>query len=148
MKLEDINKENIHKVPEGYFDELPQLIQSKIADQQKTADPVYKRNNALRYSFQLALPVAIILMVVGYFAFFKNTSQELSPEEMLAEVDTNELVLYLEESEITTEEIIENIDLENIEFDFNQTDSDLIDDMSEEELDGLLNDYEDFDDIL
>lgn len=148
MKLEDINKKNIHKVPEGYFDELPQMIQSKIAEQNVITSGTFQRSKAFRYGFQLALPVAILLMVVGYFAFFNNTSAELSPEDMLAEVSTDELVDYLEESEITTEEIIEGIDLETVELDFEEKETDLMEGVDENELDELLNDYEDFDDIL
>jgi len=139
MKLEDIKKKNIHKVPDEYFDKLPQIIQSKAINSKNSAVSLY---GSLKY----ALPAVIILAITVYFTLFNRTETTVSPEEMLAEVSTKELILYLEDSEISTEEIIESIDMESIELDFEE-DAELLNDINEDELDLLLEEYGD-EDIL
>jgi hypothetical protein len=105
-KLEDIPKNHPFKVPEAYFDKLPGIIQSRIG--QKEPMPYF------RYAFQYALPVAILVTIAVIF-FLPNSEQTV--DTMLASVSTEELVVYLEQSDITTEELLESMDLnaENLE---------------------------------
>jgi len=142
MKLDDSHKKNIHKVPEGYFDELPQVIQSRIAEQNSKRSQLW-----LSYSLKYALPV--ILLIVVFALSITDFNNQETPEELLAEVTTEELILYLEESDITTEELIEAVDYESLELEFEE-ETEIIDDseIDEEEIEQLLNDYQDIDDIL
>src|SRR5688572_23156478 len=109
-KLEDIPKNHPFKVPEGYFDRLPGIIQTRVAEK----SDVKETKPYFRYALQYALPV-IVLAIVAAIYFVPNSPQ--SVENMLASVSTEELVAYLEQSEITTEELLESMDLnsENIE---------------------------------
>lgn len=136
MKLEDINKKNIHQVPDKYFDELPLKIQSRI--QQESVSKTWVFTYGLRY----ALP-ALLLLIVSIYLITQPKVNE-SPEQLLAEVSTEELISYLEASDITTEEIMESIEISEFEFEFKTSDTDLIDDLdfSDEELDALINDFE------
>ena len=109
-KLDDISKNHPFKVPEGYFDRLPGIIQARVAEnvKAKEAKPYF------RYAFQYALPI-IALAIVAVIYLTPSTPQTI--DTMLASVSTEELIAYLEESEMTTDEILERMDLsdENVE---------------------------------
>lgn len=137
MKLEDIKKDNIHQVPEGYFEELPQKIQARIA-QPKPSTSMF-----LLHSLKYAIP-ALLLAAVSIYYLTNQKPADISPEDMLAEVSTSELINFLEDSEITTEEIIENIDITSTDIRFEQEDTELLNDFNETELEELLDEYDDF----
>jgi len=109
-KLEDIPKNHPFKVPDGYFEKLPGVIQARIAEQTH----VRESKPYLRYALQYALPV-LILGVAAVIYLMPGTPQ--NTESLLASVSTEELVAYLEESEISTEELLDQFELnaENIE---------------------------------
>ena len=94
-KLDDIPKKHPFTVPEGYFNSLPGIIQSRVAEKSgvRVAKPY------VRYALQYALPV-LILVVVSVFYLVPRSSQDVN--SLLASVSTEELAAYLEESEITT----------------------------------------------
>ena len=113
MKLEDIDKKNIYKVPERYFDELPMKIQAKIEKQSAT------REHALNWNlwWKIAVPA---MAVVLFFVLIKTpeTARPQTPEELLAQVSANDVIAYLELTDISTDEILEEIDIAAIEMDF------------------------------
>jgi hypothetical protein len=105
-KLEDIPKNHPFKVPEGYFDSLPGIIQARVAEkfEVKEAKPYF------RYALQYALPV-VVLAIVAVIYLFPTNPQDV--DTMLASVSTEELVAYLEQSDITTEELLNEMDLDS-----------------------------------
>ncbi len=105
-KLEDIPKKHPFKVPDGYFDSLPGIIQARVADKSK----VEEAKSYFRYALQYALPV-VVLAIVAVIYLFPSNPQDV--DTMLASVSTEELVAYLEESEITTEELLDEMDLDS-----------------------------------
>ena len=105
-KLEDIPKNHPFKVPEGYFDRLPAIIQSRVAEKL----PVKEAKPYFRYALQYALPV-VMLAILAVIYLVPSAPKDV--ETMLASVSTEELAAYLEESEITTEELMEEMDLDN-----------------------------------
>ncbi len=142
-KLEDIDKKNIHTVPEDYFEKLPGIIQSRAVESAKVrgSNPVFTR-------LKLVLPAAMVVLVAVYFAVFNNSSiADASPGDLLAEVETEALVAYLASSDITTEEIIENIDLAAIEFEFETENSLLFEDSDTEALEEFADDYFDISEL-
>ena len=104
-RLEDIPKKDIFKVPEGYFEDLPSIIQARVAGQKKERAFLPSFSYALRY----ALPV-VILGAVGYFWF--NPSQPKTAESILATIETEDLVAYLNETDLTTDELLESVQLD------------------------------------
>ncbi|MFZ1807092.1 MAG: hypothetical protein WAU36_07725 [Cyclobacteriaceae bacterium] len=112
MKLEDIPKKNVFKEPEGYFDELPGIIQSRIAEKERKPSGAPSLGLVLRY----ALPV----LAVGFalFLIFRQSDPMTSnPEELLASVDAEALSSYLIESDLTTEELLDFAQLDNEDID-------------------------------
>jgi hypothetical protein len=104
-KLEDIPKKDVFKVPEGYFENLPSIIQTRVTGQKKERAFLPSFSYALRY----ALPV-VILGAIGYFWF--NPAQPKTAESILATIETEDLVAYLTETEMTTDELLESVQLD------------------------------------
>lgn len=107
-KLEDIPKKQVFNVPEDYFDNLPAQIQSRIATGEK--------NPGIRPAYRYALPYALPLMlaVVAAVFFYKPAPDA---ESILASVETSEMIYYLHESPMSTEDLIENIDFNSADLD-------------------------------
>lgn len=103
-KLENIPKKNIYKVPEGYFDQLPMVLQARIEALQPKAQP----KPWLQYSFRYALPMVILAAATIFL--FKPRQSEV--EKLLASVSTTELVAYLQETTLTTEDLLEDYEFD------------------------------------
>jgi hypothetical protein len=125
-KLEDIPKKSIFEVPEGYFDRLPGVIQSRIAEK----SPVRDQQSYWVLSLRYALP-AIVLIAASIFVYQNYYSnQATDAESILASIDSQELVNYLDDDNVSMEEILEDVDVNEInpdelntmEFDFSETD--------------------------
>ena len=132
-KLEDIPKNNIFEVPEGYFDKLPGVIQSRVAAKEKQSTiGVYG----------LALKVALPLLTIGLavFLIFRENDPHGSPEDLLASVSTEQLSDYLIDTDLSTDELLDNLDLN--ELDVNALNEEILyeefdNDLLEEYVDGL-----------
>lgn len=95
-KLEDIPKKNVFETPEGYFEHLPSRVQARISSR-KAGSRSWTRL-AVRY----ALPVFLAVAVFTVWKVNTGSARSASYEEILASVDTNTLVSYLEENGIVT----------------------------------------------
>lgn len=104
-RLDDIPKHDFFKVPEGYFQKLPTRIQSRLASPERRSTPV------LRYALTYVLPLFLVAVVVLWL----SRPSVPGAETLLSEVETTDLIQYLQENEVTTEEIIEQIDLSDEE---------------------------------
>ena len=107
-KLEDIPKKNIFEVPDGYFDRLPMKIQARVETTDKTR-PIPIWNLALRY----ALPVVI----VGFALFYYFKPKPDQTENLLASISNENLIAYLDESDIEESDLLEIAN-------FNESDAD------------------------
>lgn len=96
-KQNEIPKKLPFEVPEGYFDTLPGIIQSRVAKQPQEGTPYF------RFALQYAIPVVIVAAAA---LFFLMPEKHQSTESLLASVSTEELVAYLEESDMTTEDLV------------------------------------------
>ncbi len=105
-KLEDISKKDIFTVPDGYFDMLPTIIQTRIANKEGVKDsrPYFKV--ALRYG----LPLVIVLM--GGIFWLNKSALPSQPESILASVQTEDLIAYLNDSEITTDDLLDVVNFD------------------------------------
>lgn len=104
-RLEDIPKKTLFEVPEGYFDKLPGVIQARVASQQP--EPAWSGYS--RMAIRFALPVVVIGAAV---VFFLNDRTSVSTEDMLASIESEQLVAYLEETEVNTDDLLEFAPLE------------------------------------
>jgi len=105
-KLEDIPKKNPFDVPEGYFEKLPNIIQSRVSP------AGYRFNGAARLVFQFAFPIVVIAVVAGLF-WISRPNADISAEKMLASIQTEDLVAYLKDMDFTTEELLNAAELDD-----------------------------------
>ena len=104
-KLEEIPKKEVFKVPEGYFENLPGIIQARVTQQhnRQEAAPVFM------FALKYALPV-IVVFALGLF-WFTGKDEVPTAESILASIQTDDLVAYLDEDDLTTEELLEDVSL-------------------------------------
>jgi hypothetical protein len=104
-KLEDIPKKQNFEVPDGYFEKLPGIIQSRVTQQPKESSWWLDHRFALRF----AVP-SVIFLAVSIF-WFSRSQMDKSVETILASVQTEDLITYLSESDFTTDELLEDVQL-------------------------------------
>src|SRR6188474_1811220 len=102
MKLEDISREHPFKVPDGYFEKLPGVIQARVA---KPESKIW-----FTPTFRLAMPVVVIAVLVGALWITSRTTGD-SIEDQLDEIQTQELMAYLDENELPVELLTEDVSL-------------------------------------
>lgn len=110
-RLEDIPKKNLFEVPDGYFEKLPLRIQERVSS--PTPAFAWFSFSVLKY----ALPV-VVIAVAGVIWLAQSPS--LTIEEQLGAIQEEQLVAYLNDSDLTTEELTEAVtfskeDIENLE---------------------------------
>lgn len=103
-KLENIPKKQVFEVPEGYFESLPGKIQARIVHGKTDREPAF----VFRYKLQYAIPL-VALFTVGIF-WYSTMNPPTDIEGILASVQTEDLVAYLGNSEMTTEELLESVE--------------------------------------
>jgi hypothetical protein len=124
-KLEDIPKNELFTVPEGYFEKLPGRIQSRIVAGSSSEPSFF-----VAYKLQYILP-AVLVVASGVTFWLSGLPTENSSENLLASVETSDLIAYLNDSELTTEDVIENVN-------FDQEDlNEIEDEVYDEHLDGV-----------
>lgn len=104
-KLEDIPRKNIFEVPDGYFEKLPGIIQSRVTSGEKQSRPVF--SSALR----LAVPLVLVMAIAAVF-WLDRPEADANPQSILASVQTEDLVAYLSEADFTTDELLDDVELD------------------------------------
>jgi hypothetical protein len=130
--LENAPKNHPFQVPDGYFDRLPAKIQSRLQEDR----PVVAHAPFGRYAWKLALPVVLVMVAA---VFYLKPFASADAETMLASIETQDLVAYLEQSDLTTEELLESIDAGAVDLDVDALEEEVYMEMlfTEEELEGL-----------
>ncbi len=133
IKLEELPRKQIYEVPAGYFDELPMRIQERVTAGNRATHWQPTRG----FAWKLALPVVALLLMVAYFGI-RLQRQDIDVAAMLDEVPTEVMIAYLEESDLSTEEFLSVVDLEDLDLDaMLEQETRLLDDS---EVDALLED--------
>ncbi|MCF6359432.1 MAG: hypothetical protein L3J29_01570 [Cyclobacteriaceae bacterium] len=136
FKLENFSKKGSFSVPDGYFDKLPTIIQAKAIESTKKAF-VFNTGMALKF----ALPSVVLLMLVGYFGYkYQNgtTNTDANIELMLADISTEEMVQYLDQTDLSSEDLLELVSFEGEQIDDFAIE---LENISEEELEFLIDDF-------
>jgi len=97
MNLEKQNRRNIFHTPDEYFEELPSRLQKRVTSSTRTTtiQPLV---------WKVALPALAIILAIFLFP-----SQEVQEPSF----DSAQIVAYLDDSDITTIDIIEEFDVDN-----------------------------------
>ncbi len=131
-KLDDIDKKETFKVPDGYFEDLPLKIQQRISTGQK------KQRRGIPV-WSLAMAASVIVILTFIFLIPDNNS---AAEDMLAEIPQDELIAYLDQLELDEFDIAsamgEDVNAINLE------DMNILDgiDLGDEAIDDVLLEYD------
>lgn len=141
FKLNEMPKKQVYSAPDDYFDNLPTIIQSRVIKQERKLFFFPNWSSAIRY----ALPALALVLMVTYFGVRINNNN-IDVQAMLEDIPTEELVLFLAESDISTEEILSMVDLN--EFDIDGMIEEEIQLLDDNEWDDLLEEYPDYEDEI
>lgn len=106
--LNDIPKKEIFEVPDGYFEHLPQVIQSRITKPKKQERPYLQV--VVRYA--LAIVIAFVVLWLWF-----GPSKQQTAEELLAGVQAEELIQYLNETGVELDDIFSSLEIDEVEVD-------------------------------
>ena len=128
--LDDIDKiKHPFKVEDGYFDDLTQSIQERVSSSKP-------RSYSFRWQWSLA---PALLVVLALFLWLNtNQSSSLNSEELIAQVSTTDIISYLENSELSEQDLLS---LTNDETLIDLTDIDQIN-LQDEDLEDLMNTFD------
>lgn len=101
MKKHD--KEHPFKVPEDYFKNFPEKLQNRIADNR----PVSLMRRPEVYWAAAAAVVIMVLSIVLRFSGEEGTSAQ---RDFMASLQQEDIIAYLDASELYDDDIIENIE--------------------------------------
>ena len=134
IKLDNIDKKHPFSVPDGFFAELTNDIQSRVTEKPKRQ---WIPAGQLKWVLAGSLMLALIFVVI-----FRPSPAQISIEDMLAEVSEQDLLAYLDMNDFTESELLEGLSDEEI--DQLWTEEDVLEDLNldGEDLDELLMDYE------
>jgi hypothetical protein len=133
-KLSELDKKVPFTVPEGYFDELTLSIQNRI---HKKPERAWLPQGQLRWAL-----VAASLVILLTTVWVLTPNQEMSAEQLLAQVSEDDLIAYLDIQDISEDDLLEGVNTEII--DQLWTDDDALDDLEIDniDIDDILFEYE------
>ena len=102
IRLDDLKKETPFSVPDGYFDKLPQIIQSRIV-----SEPIRKPLMGWSWQRSLALVSAMALMIVLVWVTVPERQGSLG-QEPLSDISDASIVDYLEDQNISYYDLSEH----------------------------------------
>jgi hypothetical protein len=106
-KLEDIPKKPVFKVPDGYFEELPMVIQARMTERRR---PLLAE--VLKYGVRFALPVTAIIIAAVFW--FRPVA---SVESQIAEIDVDQIAYYLDDADTQSDDVHDVSDFTSTELD-------------------------------
>lgn len=136
FRLEEIPRKQIFQVPERYFDELPGIIQSRIAE--KEYSPWWRVYLTPANGWRVAIVTAVVTLILVFSGVFNREVVNVSAESLLADVSLEDLIEYVEYSDISTDEILAEVDFSDYDMDFLMgEDIQLIDDLDFQDLEEI-----------
>ena len=143
FNLDGFKEEDLFKVPDGYFDKLEDEILSKTVELNAEVSstkviPLFSKQ--VRLSIAAAI---LLLMSVGivWTNFYSSPAESIDVEAMISEISSEDLVAFLDESDITTDELLAQLDLNEVNLIEEGEGFGLIED---DELDEILEELEEF----
>jgi len=103
--LDELEKSKEFQIPEGYFDQLQKDVFSEI-DKESAARPAAK---TLHFRAFYRVAASIALLAASIFTFWYSSNQRVEAQsdysEILSEVSDDEIIAYLEYSDVSYSEI-------------------------------------------
>lgn len=140
-KLENVEKKEIFSAPDGYFEQLQNNVFDKINSiDEQASEP--KSKQRFFNPFWMSVAAAITVLLITFFSL-RDSVKNIGNDDyyaLISEVSSDEIIAYLEQSELSISEIEQALGMEDLEdLPVNGTDS--FDSYTEEELDDLYEYY-------
>lgn len=133
IDIESLERKSPHQVPDGYFDELPLKIQSRIITEKESTRGVYISKMQLVWS----MTAAVAIFFLGWL-WYPQSNEQLNAEQLLADINSEDLIEYLYEEDISTDEILATIDQSYLIEEMTDLENDMINEgISEEDLENI-----------
>ena len=104
IDIENLRKENIFKVPENYFNDLPMRIQAQTSGKTKVV-PLISWSMKRTWA---SIAACSVIGILGYFTLMPQ--QDSLGSESLAGVQNQEIINYLIQENINQADVAEQID--------------------------------------
>lgn len=114
IKLTDILKENPFKVPDGYFEGLQLSIQKRIAKESLDTKTI---QFVPGFNWQTSLIAAALTLIAVVYSTFQPVKVVQDPQQILAEVSISDILDYIDYSDLTTSDILAEVNFEENEID-------------------------------
>ncbi|HEV7383084.1 MAG TPA: hypothetical protein VGN64_24975 [Dyadobacter sp.] len=102
IRLDDLKKETPFSVPDGYFDKLPQIIQSRIP-----SEPV--RKPVVGWSWQRSVALVSAMSLIGVLVYVTVPERQGAlGQAPLADISEASIINYLEEENISYYDLSEH----------------------------------------
>jgi len=111
IQLEDISPNNhLFKTPEGYFDKLPMRVQARVA-----ASKLPQERFRLSWSWRRTAIWATAICVIVALVWVTYPEKQYSlGEENLSQISNESIVNYLKETNITHQDLADQIPIEDL----------------------------------
>ena len=113
-KLSGISKENPFEIPEGYFEELQQSIHKRITEESSDTKTILFVPG---FNWQTSLIAAALTIIAVVYSTFQQVNVSQDPQQILAEVSVNDILDYIDYSDLTTSDILAVVNFEENEID-------------------------------
>ncbi|WP_420581702.1 hypothetical protein [Reichenbachiella sp.] len=137
IDIESLERNHIHQVPDGYFDELPLKIQSRINEEKRVSTSLFIPKMQVVWS----LTAAVAIFLIGWF-FYPQDSHPTT-QQLLASIDSEDLIEYLYEEDISTDEILASVNESYLIEDLETLEKEMIDgDLSDDDLESIYSELD------
>lgn len=106
-KLDDIPKKAVFGAPEGYFDTLPTIVQSRVTESRA-------QQKSWAMGWRLAMPLAA-LVILGVLFWPAPLNKDVSPNQIVAGLNAEDILDYMQEENLNTEDLLEQIDYSQVD---------------------------------
>ena len=138
IDIESLERKNIHQVPDGYFDGLPLKIQSRINEEKEISSSVLVSRMQLTW----AMTAAVVIFLIGWF-IYPQSNEVYTTDQLLAGIESEDLIEYLYEEDISTDEIIASINEEYLIDELSTIETDMVDsELSDEDLESIYSELD------
>jgi hypothetical protein len=140
-KLDNIEKKEIFTAPDNYFEQLQKNVFEQIENEEnKPLIPVKKQ--VFLNPFWMSVAAAISVLLITFLSLRDSVSNlaDSNTYALLGGVSSDEIVTYLEQSELSISELEDALKFEDLT-DFNTVDTEAFDKYSDDEVDDLYEYY-------
>ena len=105
IDIESLERKSPYRVPDGYFEGLPLKIQSRTKEPKKASEGIL----ITRMQIVWSMTAALAIFFIGWL-WYPKSANDPTADQLLANIDSEDLIEYLYEEDISTDEILASVD--------------------------------------